>query len=72
MPATISVRLPAELTRRLNELARDIERPRTFIIRKALESYLAEQADYQVALDRLRDKDDGIMSSDAVRRALGR
>ena len=72
MPATISVRLPVELTRRLDELSRDIERPRTFIIRKALESYLAEQADYQVALDRLRDKDDGIISSDAVRRALGR
>jgi RHH-type rel operon transcriptional repressor/antitoxin RelB len=60
------------LTRRLDELARDIERPRTFIIRKALESYLSEQVDYQIALDRLRDKDDGIISADAVRRALGR
>lgn len=60
------------MTRRLDELARDIERPRTFIIRKALESYLSEQVDYQIALDRLRDKDDGIISADAVRRALGR
>jgi RHH-type rel operon transcriptional repressor/antitoxin RelB len=72
MPAIISIPLPAELTRRLNELARDLERPRTFIIRKALESYLSEQADYQIALDRLRDKDDGIISSDASRSALGR
>jgi len=72
MPATISIRLLTELTRRLNELARDLERPRTFIIRKALESYLSEQAYYQIAFDRLRDKDDGIISSDAVRRALGR
>jgi RHH-type transcriptional regulator, rel operon repressor / antitoxin RelB len=71
MPDVISVRLPADLAKRLDALAREIERPRTFIIRKALESYLAETQDYQIALDRLKDSDDEVISADDVRRALG-
>ncbi|MCX7032118.1 MAG: ribbon-helix-helix protein, CopG family, partial [Spirochaetes bacterium] len=65
-------RLPADLARQLDALCKDIERPRTFIVRKALESYLVEQADYQVALDRLNDKSDPVISAADVRRALGR
>lgn len=72
MPATLSIRLPADLARQLDALCKDTERPRTFIVRKALESYLAEQADYQVALDRLRDKADPVLSAAEVRRSLGR
>ena len=58
--------------RQLDALCKDTERPRTFIVRKALESYLAEQADYQVALDRLRDKADPVLTAAEVRRSLGR
>ena len=72
MSATLSIRLPADLARQLDALCKDIERPRTFIVRKALESYLVEQADYQVALDRLNDKNDPVISAADVRRALGR
>jgi RHH-type rel operon transcriptional repressor/antitoxin RelB len=72
MSATLSIRLPADLARQLDALCKDIERPRTFIVRKALESYLVEQADYQVALDRLNDKSDPVISAADVRRALGR
>jgi RHH-type transcriptional regulator, rel operon repressor / antitoxin RelB len=71
MPDVISVRLPADLAKRLDALARDRERPRTFIIRKALESYLSETQDYQIALERLRDPDDEVISANDVRRVLG-
>jgi RHH-type rel operon transcriptional repressor/antitoxin RelB len=72
MAATLSIRLPADLARELDALCKDTERPRTFIVRKALESYLAEQADYQVALDRLRDKADPVLTTAEVRRSLDR
>ncbi len=72
MPTTLSIRLPAELAHQLDALCKDSERPRTFIVRKALESYLAEQADYQVALDRLRDKTDPVLTAAEVRRSLDR
>lgn len=41
-------------------------------MRKAVEAYLADHADYQIALDRLRDKDDPVISASQLRRRLGR
>lgn len=72
MPVSISVRLPEDTAKALDELAGATERPRTYLILKALEAYLAEYADYQVALDRLRDKDDPVISSAELRKRLGR
>ena len=72
MPGVISVRLPPDLAAKLDALARELDRPRTFIIRKALENYLSETLDYQIALDRLKDQDDEVLSADEVKRALGR
>jgi RHH-type rel operon transcriptional repressor/antitoxin RelB len=45
MNTAISVRLPRELAERLNDVAMETERPRSFIIQKALESYLEDYAD---------------------------
>jgi RHH-type transcriptional regulator, rel operon repressor / antitoxin RelB len=72
MSTSVSVRLPDKTAKALDELARATDRPRTYFIEKALESYLAEHADYQVALDRLRDKDDPIISSSEMRKRIGR
>jgi RHH-type transcriptional regulator, rel operon repressor / antitoxin RelB len=59
---SISVRLPDDIARNLEDLARTIERPKTYVIRKAIEEYLKEYADYLIALERLNDKDDRIIS----------
>jgi RHH-type rel operon transcriptional repressor/antitoxin RelB len=72
MSRSVSVRLPDRTAKALEELARATDRPKTYFIEKALESYLAECADYQVALDRLRDKDDPTISSAELRKRLGR
>ena len=71
MSVSISVRLPQEIARALDDLAKLTERPKTFLIRKALESYLAEYADYQIALERLRNKDDAVISGTELRKRLG-
>jgi len=71
MSVSISVRLPQEIARALDDLAKATERPKTFLIRKALESYLAEYADYQIALERLRNKDDAVISGTELRKRLG-
>jgi RHH-type rel operon transcriptional repressor/antitoxin RelB len=72
MSSSVSVRLSDATAKALEELAKATERPKTYFIEKALESYLAEQADYQVALDRLRDKDDLIVSSADLRKRIAR
>ena len=71
MSAAISLRLPNQLAKALNALATSTERPKSYLVRKAVETYLAEYADYQIALERWRDKDDAIISGAKLRKRLG-
>jgi len=71
MTRAITVRIPDELDRALEQHAKDLDRNKSYIIRKATELYLQEYADYQIALERQRDKDDLILSADEMRKRLG-
>jgi RHH-type rel operon transcriptional repressor/antitoxin RelB len=71
MSTAISVRLPKALADQLDTVAEETERPRSYIIQKALESYIEEYADLQVALDRLHDKADPVVSGKELRKSLG-
>jgi len=71
MNTAISVRLPKALADQLSNIAKETGRPRSFIIQKALESYLEDYADLQVALDRLHDKTDLVISGKDLRKSLG-
>ncbi len=71
MSTAISVRLPKYLADQLDGIAKETERPRSFIIQKALESYIEDFADLQIALDRLHDKNDAIISGKELRKSLG-
>ena len=71
MRTAISVRLPKDLASQLDSIAKETQRPRSFIIQKALESYVEDFADLQIALDRLHDKGDEVVSSKEMRTSLG-
>jgi RHH-type transcriptional regulator, rel operon repressor / antitoxin RelB len=71
MSTSVSVRLPDPLAAELVEVANASERSKSFVIQKALEAYLADQADFQIALDRLNDPTDKIVSLDDMRSELG-
>ena len=71
MSTSVSLRLPDDLAKKLNDIAEETERPKSFIIQKAIESYLDDFADLQVALDRLQDKTDKVISSAEMKKALG-
>jgi RHH-type rel operon transcriptional repressor/antitoxin RelB len=71
MSTAISVRLPKDLADQLDVIAKETQRPRSFIIQKALESYIEDFADLQIALDRLHDKSDAIISGKELRKSLG-
>ena len=71
MSVAISIRLPDELAEQLKGVAKETDRPRSYIIQKALESYLEDIADLQIALDRLRDKSDSLVTSAEIRKSLG-
>ena len=70
MSKALSVRIPDDLASKLSEIAEETERPKSFHIQKALESYLAELADLQVAYDRLHDTTDPVISIEDMRKEL--
>ena len=70
MSVAISVRLPEELAKELNKTALETERSKSFLVQKALESYVRDQADLQVSLDRLRDTSDPAISMEEMRKEI--
>jgi RHH-type rel operon transcriptional repressor/antitoxin RelB len=71
MSTAISVRLPDELVKKLERIAKVGEKTLSFIIQKALESYVEEVADVQIAYDRLHDADDPVISGKEMSHTLG-
>ena len=67
MSTAISVRLPEKIAHDIDEIAQDTERSRSFHIQKAVEIYIKEYADLQIALDRLNDPTDAIISVQEMR-----
>ena len=70
MSITISLRLDEELVNHLEDIARTTDCSKSHLIREAVEQYVAEYADYQIALDRLNDIHDEIISSAQMRELL--
>jgi len=62
MTEAVSIRLPDDVAKRPDELAKSLDRPKTYIVTKALREYLEEYEDYLVALHRLNDKNDRVIS----------
>lgn len=71
MSTTVSIRLPESLAKELDHIAKETERPRSFHVQKALEGYIEDFADVQIALDRLRDHKDPVISGRDLRKSLG-
>ncbi len=71
MSTALSVRLPDKLAKELNSIAVETERSKSFLVQKALESYLQDQADLQISLDRLRDTSDPVISIEEMRKEIG-
>ena len=71
MSTSISIRLPDKLAFKLDEIAKETERSKAFHVQKALEAYMDEYADLQIALDRLHDQTDPIIPGKEMRKSLG-
>jgi predicted DNA-binding protein len=71
MSKAISIRLDESVLKDLEELSRAMDRSRTYIISEAIKTYIEEYGDYRIALDRLLDKDDEMISGSELRSRLG-
>ncbi len=71
MSKIITFRVTEEISEKLDNLSKELKREKSFIIKSALEQYLNEYSDYLIALDRLKNKDDKIITSEDLRKELG-
>ena len=71
MGTSVCIRLPDDTAKELDNIANTVDRTRSYLIKKAIETYLHEYADYMIAFERLHDKDDGIISGKELRERLG-
>ena len=70
MSKVINFRIPEDLLKKLEIVSKETERNKSYIIRKALEYYLNEYMDYLIAINRLNDKNDKIISYEEMRKRL--
>jgi predicted DNA-binding protein len=71
MLSNISMRISEDVLSELDELASLLGRSRSSLIKEAINTYITEYNDYLLALHRLLDKDDDIISSSELRESLG-
>ena len=66
----IAVRLPEELEAKLEQVAHETHRSKSYYIRKALEQFLEDREDYLLAVARLEEKNPRV-SYEKMRKDLG-
>ena len=71
MNTSLSIHLPDDLLKKLDRISQETGETKSFIIQSALESYLEDHRAQQIALDRLGNKSDKIISSKELRNSLG-
>jgi RHH-type transcriptional regulator, rel operon repressor / antitoxin RelB len=71
MSKMYNVRIPDEISDMVEELAEELDRSKSYIIKKALEEYIGEYRDGMIALKRLNDKSDKIIPFKEMRKKLG-
>jgi RHH-type transcriptional regulator, rel operon repressor / antitoxin RelB len=67
----VSIRLPDEISRRLNALAKKTKRTRTSFIREMVEEKLTDYEDAYIALERLNDKNARYLTTEELEKKLG-
>lgn len=71
MSNVVATRFSDDVLAELDDVARELRRTRAELIRRAVEIYLAEYADHQIALDRLKDPTDPVLTTAETWNELG-
>jgi len=66
------IRLSKNLLAQIEEVAQARKRAKTTILREAVEAYLEDWADYQIAVDRFNDPTDPVLTVEEFYQRLGR
>ena len=59
----IPLRIEGEIEKQLRRIAAELKRSKSYIIREAIKEYIEDSLDYEIALSRMKDKNDEILTS---------
>lgn len=66
----IAVRIPIDIEKKLDQLAAKTNRTKSYYVRKAIEEFLEDEADYLLAMERIQ-KNNPRISLDELEKKLG-
>jgi RHH-type rel operon transcriptional repressor/antitoxin RelB len=66
----IAVRIPIDIEKKLDQLAAKTNRTKSYYVRKAIEEFLEDEADYMIAMERIQNNNPRI-SLDELEKKLG-
>lgn len=66
----IAVRIPIDIEKKLDQLAAKTNRTKSYYVRKAIEEFLENEADYLLAMERIQ-KNNPRISLDELEKKLG-
>ena len=67
----LSIKVKGKIAKQIYKLSKETKKTSTYHINKALENYIEENEDLQTAKERLKDKNDIVISSKQLRKSLG-
>jgi predicted DNA-binding protein len=67
----LSIKLKGKLAKKIYKLSKDTNKDSSFHINKALENYFDEMEDLNIALKRVKNKSDNVISSSQLKKSLG-
>jgi predicted DNA-binding protein len=71
MSQVINVNISDKMARELKNLSEETQQTKAFHIRKAVEVYVTKYSDYRIALRRLQNEADEIISNKQMKEFLG-
>jgi predicted DNA-binding protein len=70
MKKNISFSLEEELIKKIDEISRVSERTKSWLVKKAIENYLEEIEDVEIAYKRAQDSEDSFISEQELKNSL--
>lgn len=61
--SVIPLRIDDDIAKQLTRIAHDLKRSKSYIIREAIKEYIEDTVDYEIALSRMKDKNDEILTA---------
>lgn len=64
------IKIPDELLEELDKIAKQTSKPKSFHTKRAIRAYLEDYYDLKIALARLKDKNDRLITDEKLRKVL--